>query len=512
MAVFRIINTVDELVEASQDRTARYLIVRNDLTDVPSIKLLPFQSVAGEFDGKKIEFQPGVDGFCLSKGNELKNLTIIASPERRAIYQDPDAESLATQHLHRINVCGQISFIVGDKTKKGRIDASFVHVSKASTMHFGERPNRFGVDMIQGALTIWNRSENMSEIEVDIAHFSCGSEAEPINGSGLVIAGTDEMMGEVKVNFLSVGNVYTKGEIGKGVADIVGAGIAVGYRVLVRHINIYGHIVCQGGNEMGIYNWGVIERGSMTDRLETHGSNGCGFINAGNINRFDFIADIETFGVGARGFYMFDGTVKDIHFNKITTHGDAACGVQFDRYIDVMSFSKGVEVFGNAINVLFADTVVKASADAISLKQGATVRLLKVTGDLISHGTDVHTICCEAAIEKMMVSGRVVATGDKSVALKVKDGYFGADNTEFVSEGYAAVEIEKAKINNCHGLVARGKAHDLLIDALSSVDRNIFTKEFLDGIFQPDVRIEYADNLHHPKQVAPEASEGVSEN
>jgi hypothetical protein len=500
-------------VAASQDRTARYLILRNDLTNVPSIALLPFQSVSGEFDGKKIEFAPGIDGFRLSKGNELKNLTIVASPDKRAIYQDPDAESLATQHLHRLNVTGQISFVIGSATKKGRIDASFVHIAQASTMHYADRPNRFGVDMVQGALTIWNRSEETVEIEVDIAHYTCGSEAEPVNASGLVIAGApDEQAGSVKVNFLSTGAIYTKGEIAKGVADLVGAGISVGYNVLVRHINIYGHIVCLGGNEMGIYNWGTIERGSMTDRIETRGSNGCGFINAGIVNRFDFIADIETFGVGARGFYMFDGTIKDIHFNKITTHGDAACGVQFDRYIDVMSFSKGIETFGNAINVLFADTVVKASADAVSLKQGATVRLLKVTGDLVSHGEDVHTISDEAAIEKLLVSGRVVATGAKSVALKVKEGYFGADNTEFTSEQGAAVLIEKAKINNCHGLVAHGKDYDLLIDALSSVDRNIFTKEFLDGIFQPDVRIEYADNVGHPRNVAPEHGDAPSAN
>lgn len=494
MSVFRIINTVEELVAASQDRTARYLILRNDLTDVPPISLMPFQSISGEFDGKKIRFKPGAEGFCLSKGNELKNLMIETDPDQRAIYQDQEMESMSTHHLSRLSVQGQISFIIGDKTQKGRIDVSFVHVKQAATMQLTDRPNRFGVDMLQGAFTIWNKSQNNCEIEVDIAHFSCGSETAPINGAGLVIAGTDEQMGRVKVNVLTCGNIYTKGEIGAGVADLVGAGIAVCYQALVRHLHVYGRITCYGGNEMGIYNWGTIERASMTERIETHGANGCGFINAGNIGKFNFMHNIETYGTGARGFYMFEGAAKEIHFNKVTTHGDAASGIQFDRYIDVMTISEGVEVFGNALNVLFADSVVKASADAISIKHGGTMRLLKVSGSLISHGNEVRTIYNEAAIEKMMVSGQVLATGEKSIALEVVHGYLGADNISFVSEQGPALVVENSKINNCNNLTAHGKDVDILMDALSSVDRKAFTNENLVGVFQPNVRLGYIDH------------------
>ncbi|MGL4293715.1 MAG: hypothetical protein ACRCSQ_09090, partial [Bacteroidales bacterium] len=352
MSVFRIINTVEELVAASQDRTARYLILRNDLENVPSINLMPFQSLNGEFDGRKIVFKSGVDGFCLSKGNELKNLMIEASPDKRAIYQDPEMESLNTHHLTRISVTGQISFIVDNRTKKGRIEASFVHVKNASMIHLTDCPNRFSVDMMQGAFTVWNKSEDNTEIEVDITHFSCGGETNPIKGSGLVLCGTEQRMGSVLVNILSCGHIYTKGEIGKGVANLVAAGIGICYRTLVKHMDVYGRITCYGGNEMGLYNWGVIEHATITDRIETHGANGCGFINAGNTGKINFMHEIETFGTGARGFYMFNGAAKDIHFDRIVTHGDAASAIQFDRYIDRISISRGIEVFGNAMNVL----------------------------------------------------------------------------------------------------------------------------------------------------------------
>ena len=85
MAVFRIITTVEELVNASKDKTARYLVLRNDLQDVPSIKMMPFQSLIGEFDGRSIRFQSGSDGFCLTKGNELKNLSITADPDKLSV-------------------------------------------------------------------------------------------------------------------------------------------------------------------------------------------------------------------------------------------------------------------------------------------------------------------------------------------------------------------------------------------------------------------------------------------
>ncbi|MEG1617017.1 MAG: hypothetical protein RR202_09700 [Bacteroidales bacterium] len=504
MSVFRIINNVEELVAATQDKTARYLILRNDLEDVPAIKMMPFQSLVGEFDGKTIRFRSGAEGFCLTKGNELKNLRIIADPDKRVIYQDQEVENISTHHLSRLNVTGQISFILNGKFNKGRIEAGFIHVEYASMMHLNERPNRFGVDMIPGAFTIWNQRDEMNiEVEVDITHFTCGTEEKPIKGTGLLLCGSQEKMGHVKATVVSCGHIYTKGEIGKGIADVVAAGVAVGYEVLVKNLSDYGRITCYGGNEMGIYNWGTVERWSVTDRIETHGPNGCGFINAGNVGKLTFTHEIETFGVGARGFYMFDGVLKDAHFERIVTHGDAASAIQFNRYIDRISISNGIEVFGNSLNVMFADTVVKASADAINVKYGGTVRMLKVTGDLIVHGNDARAIYNEAGIEKLLVSGKVLASGQKALALQINGGYLSADQVVFESTQWAAIQLENAKINNCRDLEAHGKEFDILIDILSSVDRNIFTHEFLDGIFQKEVRIEYIDNLNLPKDSDP---------
>ncbi|MDO5569986.1 MAG: hypothetical protein Q4F97_00785 [Bacteroidales bacterium] len=496
MSVFRIINNADELVEASNDRTARYLIIRTDLKDVPEVKLLPFQNVIGEFDGRKISFKNGSNGFCLTKGNELKNLKINVDPDKKAIYQDSSVEKMSTHHLSRINVTGQISFIVSDNIKKGKIEASFIHVNYASTEHLTDRPNRYGVDMMQGAMTVWNKTEELnSEIEVDITHFSCGSETKPINGSGLLICGVEEKFGTIRSDIISCGNIYTSGEIGEGVSDKVAAGIVVGYEVVVKNLTNYGKIYCYGANEMGLYNWGTVERWSVTDRIETHGVNSCGFINAGNIGKITFTHTVETFGIGSRGFYMFDGVAKDIHFERIVTHGDAAPAIQFNRFISRLSISNGIETFGNSINVLFADVVSISRADAISIRFGGVVGMLKITGDVVTNGKEACSIYDETSIEKLYVSGSVIAKGEKSMALQIKNAYFSADDVKFISDKYAAVVLSEAKINNSSNLTANGKNVDIIIDIHSSIDKQMISNDSLKGVFQDNVRIDYMDNV-----------------
>lgn len=494
--IFRIISTADQLIEATKDKTARYLIIRNDITDLPSLKLQPFQSISGEFDGKKITFSKDAEGFCLTKGNELKNLRIETTPDKRAVFQDPDVESLGIHLLTRITVVGQISFIISSNIKKGKIDAAFVHVEEASTFHLTDRPNKFSVDMVQGAMTIWNKSEsNDISIDVDITHFSCGSETRPIAGSGLLICGFDDHQGSVNSTHISTGHIYTRGEIGRGVANLVCAGVAIGYQVQIHNINNYGRITCYGGNEMGIYNWGNVAKWEVTDRIETHGDNGCGIINAGEINKLTLSHSIETFGVGARGFYMFSGKLKDLQIEQVLTHGDAASALQFNMFIDRLSVSKNLITFGNAIQVKFADSIVKVAADGICIKYGGTLRVLKVSGEITTHGNDNHCIYSEGSIEKAFIAGNVTAKGENAVALEVIEGFFAGDGINFISEKWAAIKLQGAKFNNCHNLQAHGKDIDILMDSLSSVNRNIFSPEYLKDIFQDNVRLEYFENL-----------------
>ena len=262
-----------------------------------------------------------------------------------------------------------------------------------------------------------------------------------------------------------------------------------------KNLNNYGRITCYGNNEIALYNWGTVERWSVTERIETHGGNGSGLVNAANIGKITFTKEIETFGPGARGFYMFAGVIKDIHFERILTHGNAACAIQFNTYVDRISISNGIEVFGNTIDVKSSNEIIKMPANAISIHKGGTVKILKVTGDIVTHGNESDTILNEGGVEQFMLSGCVHAMGERSTALKIENGYFAADNVTFKSDLWAAIRLENAKVNNCHNLTAEGKLFDILIDINSSVNRNTFAPEFIEGVFQKDVRLEYIDNI-----------------
>ncbi len=505
MSVFRIIQTVDELIEATQDIRARYLILRKDLVDVPTIKLKPFQSITGEFKGRSIRFLADTPGIGLNKSNELRNLHLIASDNQPVIFQAEGVDKIGTHQLSHLTLNGYASFIYGTSFEKGNIDASFIHFTQADTTELTERPKRYDCDNQIGAFTLWNKSELDATLNVKINQLSFGSAQEPINASGLMLWGNTERKGQVIADIVTLGATYIHTQIPCNAPDLVAAALCVGYQAKIKQAMLSAEIVTKECNEMGIYNWGEIENLTMTAPLTTRGANACAIINAGVADNLSFTQEVKTHGTGARAFYMYDGHIKHLYFNDVTTKGDAATAIQFSRHIDQLTIDGSVQAFGDALHIKMHDgAIIKASADAIGVKYGGSARIIRCSGDIISHGKEVRTIYNEASIERLLVQGEVIAKGEESVAMEVNQGYFGGENIRFISKKWAAVRVESAKVNHCYNLTAKGKTFDLLIDILSSVDRNIFAKEFLGGIFQDDVEIEYIDNLHLSKEEAPE--------
>jgi hypothetical protein len=57
-------------------------------------------------------------------------------------------------------------------------------------------------------------------------------------------------------------------------------------------------------------------------------------------------APIETFGEGARGFNVYNRTVKLAKFDRVTTHAGGAIGIQFTQPIGRLVVHRGIETFG----------------------------------------------------------------------------------------------------------------------------------------------------------------------
>jgi hypothetical protein len=69
-------------------------------------------------------------------------------------------------------------------------------------------------------------------------------------------------------------------------------------------------------------------------------------VSFGSLNELTANAPIETFGKGARGFNVYDGALNQATFDRITTHGDGAVGVQISKTVGRLVVRRGIETFG----------------------------------------------------------------------------------------------------------------------------------------------------------------------
>ena len=68
-ANMKSVSTVDELVAATKDKGTHHIVVHGALTNAPSIRLAPGQSIRGDGDAAAITFAADIDGLQL--GHDL---------------------------------------------------------------------------------------------------------------------------------------------------------------------------------------------------------------------------------------------------------------------------------------------------------------------------------------------------------------------------------------------------------------------------------------------------------
>ncbi len=165
----KAVTVVDELVAATKDTSVRRILVRGDLSDAPTVRLSPGQCLRGDGDRSGITFSEQADGLQLSSDNRIHNIHLHASPDKRAIFNDTTVENLGRIELAGVVAIGQVQILTRDKVLGG-------HIISADARSQDDRPNGFGVNVIQGALTLWNMQPEESAV------ISGGIKA---NGSGV---------------------------------------------------------------------------------------------------------------------------------------------------------------------------------------------------------------------------------------------------------------------------------------------------------------------------------------
>jgi len=465
-----VVETANDLLAGAGDGSVRRIVVRGEITGLPSLTLAPGQRLLGADDGAALGFAAGADGIGLTRDNEVSALRVRVEPARRAVFNDTSVDDLGRVRLAGLTAVGQVQLVADDRVRGGHVEVDGLDVVAADTRGRTARPSLLGVGVLQGAFTLWNRQGYAAAVLTgDLRGIGIGRDGAPARGSGVFVAGAGPDGGRVAVSLLDTGPVFTDGGITEGTADTITGGVFVVYGAHVREVRNRGAVTTYGVNDMLLDNWGTVDRWIAQAPLTSYGRSGVGMVNFGSITALRIRAPIETHGVGARGFnvYRLDTyagpTVEEAEFDRITTHGDAAIGIQIGQPIGRLTVHNGIETSGGAGDSLVRGAIVRLSAHALSVQPGGRVDSIEVGGDLTSAGGGVAVVDVRGEVATMRAGGGIRAGGADADALHVDGGTIGLHDTEVDAGDGAAIRVTGAGGIELRNVRARGGHGDVVV-------------------------------------------------
>ncbi len=407
-----VVSTVDALVAANADKNTGRIVVRGQISGAPSIRLPPGRRLQGDGEGAAVIFAEDSDGIELTVDNHVRGIRLETGPERRAIFNDTSVASLGHIGLRSVTTVGRVQILARDKVRAGHVDVDGLDIVAADARGEKERPQGYGVFVLQGAFTLWNMHEEPGvTISADLIGLSAGRAGAPVRGSGIFVSGGGDKAGRLAVRRLETEAVHSDGGIAPGTPDQITGGVFTVHGAHVDMVRNRGPVVTHGVNDMVLDNWGVVDRWIADEKITSHGPSGIGFVNFGIVQELKVNAPIETFGQGARGFNVYTGTVGLAEFDRVVTHADGAVGIQLSQPIGRLVVRRGIETFGGTGPSLVKGVVVNLSAIGLSIKPGGSAREIDIAGGIRTNGAGVAPIEQHGAIETFRVTGGMVAAG-----------------------------------------------------------------------------------------------------
>ena len=409
-----VVTTTPELLAAVAEPEIRIIEVRGRLTEVPAFRLQPGVTLFGDAGAASLVFQAGQDGVQLSADNTLLRLSLEASPECRAIWNDTSLRSLGRLSLAELTASGQVQILARDAVVDGQVEVAGLDIFAADARNRPDRPNDFGVDVEQGAFTLWNMQPDPKVvIGAELTGLSAGRPGAPVFGSGIFVSGHGSGGGRLCVSVLETEAVYSDGLIKPGTAGLITGGVFVVYGAYVDLVRNRKPVTTYGTNDMVLDNWGRVDRWIAEDKITSHGPSSIGFVNFGTVCELQVDATIETFGTGSRGYNVLAGTVTTTEMDRIVTHGDAAMGILLNQPVGRIVVRRGIETHGGVGETLVEGVIVELPATGLSLWSGGRAREIEIFGGLRTHTPGIEPIEVQGAVEALRISGGIsAASGD----------------------------------------------------------------------------------------------------
>ena len=364
------------------------------------------------------------DGIALTVDNKVADLTIQTNPNNRAIYTLSNDDDLGTLCLKDLTVTGQIQILTRAGTNNTVLVASNIDIVACDARRYSEQPQKYGVNVYQGAFTVYNYNSNpQSIIDITLENISIGRKGAPVIGCGLFICGFGDNGGWVKADTITTGEIYSNSMIPYGQANMITAGVFIVYGVKVDSLVHKGSVTTYGVNDMVLDAWGEVNEWTAEKPITSYGPSGIGFVNFGKVNLFQSQDKIETYGLGSRGFNQYDGTVNEARFHSITTHGDGAIGIQVSKPVGLIEVENGIQTNGTLGQTLVKGVIVELPADGVSVKPGGEIKMLKISGGITTNGDHVRSYSVDGGtVHDLDIEGGVTANGEGSEAVSISNG------------------------------------------------------------------------------------------
>ncbi len=409
-----------ELADALQAQVP-HIIIEGNITGSPSITLPAGTTLEGANAAATLTFT--AKGVRLTKDNQVKNLTISTQDYETAIYNATDISDAGTLRLTNVVTDGQVLLLAEDALKQIRVETDGVHVRSADVRGRAAQPHAYGVDVLQGGITLWNRQADASTtFTATLRGLRVGTSETPVRGSGVFVGGYADRDGKLAggaftADLIETLSVETDGGIAPGTPDKITAGVFVASGAQVEAVVNNGAVTTHGQNDMVLDNWGDVTKWTANDTIRSTGPSGIGFVNFGNLGTLEVNAPIITEGKGARGFNLYDGTLESATFDAITTTGDGSIGIQVSKPLGTLTVRGDVETTGGEGLSLVRGVQMTLQAIAVSVKSGAHIGTLTVDGAIRTRGAGITAFeVLEGAVIDSFSAGTIEALGDGAQA------------------------------------------------------------------------------------------------
>jgi hypothetical protein len=412
-----MVRSAQELMNALEMPGTQDLHIDGMLDAVPTVRLRPGQTMRAAAAGAGLRFLSGQDGVRLSRDNALIGLALRADPAQRAVFNDDQLPNMGRVCLSALQVSGQVQIVARGTLRAGHVDVDGLDIEAADTRTRRERPQGFGVEVLQGAFTLWNQQADPSSvISAHLKGLSMGRAGAPVIGGGILLSGSGFEGGRVVATTLETGAVYSQGQIEAGTADRISGGVFTAHGAYIGVVRNRGAVVTYGANDMVLDNWGTVNEWIAEAPLTSYGSSAIGVVNFGTLHALEVRAPIETFGPGARGFNVYDGKLGRALFDRITTHGDGAVGVQISQPVQRLVVRRGIETMGGAGPSLVKGRMTMLSATGLSIRPGGVVAEVEIGGGLLARGPGMAPLELLGEAGAFRVSGGLVGGAVEAAA------------------------------------------------------------------------------------------------